>query len=388
MTLQVQNTPLPIIRLPNFSDVTWDQPMKNIPLNVGNEKGGPLRQISLYEYLSNFRTYLNNSSSWSGSNNSLIAPERDSHVIMTSQACFLPIEESGDTKFNVCLRNYQSSPNNPGVLVIVASSSGTSAQVVDSRNVQSLFFNKNGEKASFMAKRLKDHRKQQGKAVEGEMTGEEKADNMLLIIQVPLKVQRYSVPFAECMQMSSMAMPSGAMAMPMKRSRAKKETCDVDHAIISVGESEGKYDEIKNYSIERDPNYPVRVTLQYYKATSNGIISPEVVEEIAIQMVTARSFASKDEIGSLVTSNPNESKRVTEAKLTIAPWWKDFWRIHHPNFPHLSELEAQKIVFANSGTSFSHSSSVSQVQDKVLALLAGNQNQNQKPIWDPSMPFQ
>merc|ERR1711862_243974 len=72
------------------------------------------------------------------------------------------------------------------------------------------------------------------------------------------------------------------------------ESCDVDQAIISVGESEGEYDEIKNYSIERDPSYPVRVTLQYYKATSNGIISPKVVEEIAIQMVTARSFASKD----------------------------------------------------------------------------------------------
>merc|ERR1712137_875137 len=131
---------------------------KNIPLNVGNEKGENLKQISLHEYLANVQKYLHYPNR---DCRSLLAPSRDSHVIMSSQACFLPVEEGKDTKFNVCLHNYQSYPNNPAVLVIIASSSGTSAQIVD-QSSQTLYFNKNGEKASFVAQRLKDQRREIG----------------------------------------------------------------------------------------------------------------------------------------------------------------------------------------------------------------------------------
>ena len=394
MTLQVNNNPLPVIRLPNFTDVSWDQPMKNIPLNVGNEKGYPLHQISLYEYLSNFKSYLHNPSSWYGLNDSLLAPSKDSHVIMTSQACFLPIDERDTTKFNISLKSYQSRPSDPAVLVIVGTSSGTSAQIVDSSTAQTLYFNNNGERASFIAKRLKDQRRELGQCLEGEMNAEEKSDNMIIIIQVPLRQK--SVHVRNYYAMSECAIPQIQMcsmisAAPMrKRSRVSRESCDVDQAIISVGASEGPFDELKNLSIERNPDYPVRVTLQYYKATSNGIVTSDIVEEIAVQMITARSFAEKHEIGSLVTSSVN-SRRSTEPVFTIASWWSYFWKKYHPNFPDFSETQAKKLVFSSSRAQVLCNSPYYSIKDEVFSMLSSNYPLSpipSKPSWNPSKPFQ
>ncbi|ETO06446.1 hypothetical protein RFI_30945 [Reticulomyxa filosa] len=44
-----------------------------------------------------------------------------------------------------------------------------------------------GKKAEFVAQRLSDNRKERGVALEGEMTKQEKQDNVIVIIQVPLK---------------------------------------------------------------------------------------------------------------------------------------------------------------------------------------------------------
>jgi hypothetical protein len=108
MTLNVENNALPLIRHPNYEDLTWDVPMDKIPLVVGNElPGGQLYPLSLKEYLQNFRMYLHKPDSWKGSNTSLLAESRDSHVIMSSQACFLPVPTGGETKFNVSIYNYQ-----------------------------------------------------------------------------------------------------------------------------------------------------------------------------------------------------------------------------------------------------------------------------------------
>jgi hypothetical protein len=58
---------------------------------VGNEKGQPLEKITLRELLGNLRAYLTDASSWTGSRTSLLAEDRDSHVLVSAQACFLPI---------------------------------------------------------------------------------------------------------------------------------------------------------------------------------------------------------------------------------------------------------------------------------------------------------
>ena len=70
--------------------------------------------------------------------------QSDSHVIVSSQACFLTIEKGKETKFNVALYNYQSQINNPAVLAIVSTSKGTSAQIIEKKD-QLLLFNDFGK---------------------------------------------------------------------------------------------------------------------------------------------------------------------------------------------------------------------------------------------------
>jgi hypothetical protein len=84
MSLQVEDHLLPVIRPPNFEDLTWDVPIEKIPLVVGNHNNTALRTVTLKEYLGNLRTYLHNPSDWKGNKNSLLAP-RDTHVVMSAQ---------------------------------------------------------------------------------------------------------------------------------------------------------------------------------------------------------------------------------------------------------------------------------------------------------------
>jgi len=190
MTLQVTSQRMPVIRQPNFSDKTWDVSIDKIPIVVGNErKGEKLRSVSLKEYLLNFDKYMSKPPS-SGSLSLLLtddnSKQKDSHVIVSSQACFLPIEHGNETKFNVALFNYQSTAGDPAILVVVCTSKGSSAQVIEDR-MQPLYFNNEGKKAEFVAQRLSDNRSERGVEVQGEMTEEEKKDNVIVIIQVPLK---------------------------------------------------------------------------------------------------------------------------------------------------------------------------------------------------------
>ena len=91
--------------------------------------------------------------------------ERDSHVLVSAQAAFLPVPQAGKAEFNPVIFNYQSYQGDPAVLTIVATREGTSATIID--NVrdgfqagyswgQRLFFNQDGERASFTGERLSD----------------------------------------------------------------------------------------------------------------------------------------------------------------------------------------------------------------------------------------
>jgi len=117
MTIQVQHRDpatedyrlhlMPVIRHPNFSDRTADIPLDQFFLLVGNEKGQPLRRVSLREFLGNLRRYLHQPDSWQGRQTSLLA-DRDTHVLVSAQACFLPVPQGGIAEFNPVLFNYQS----------------------------------------------------------------------------------------------------------------------------------------------------------------------------------------------------------------------------------------------------------------------------------------
>ena len=202
MTLQVNGSMMPVIRQPNFSDKTWDVKMKDIPIVVGNHTENTkekLQTISLSDYLENFSDFMTNDHYrdngtygplhrfYRGDGINLLSQKEsgDSHVIMSSQACFLPIIRGEETKFNVALYNYQSEAKNPAVLVIVSTSKGASAQIIEGRT-QHLLFNHNGKKADFVGERVSDVRRKKGQKNihDKKLSKEEKQGNVIVIVQV------------------------------------------------------------------------------------------------------------------------------------------------------------------------------------------------------------
>ena len=140
MTLVVKDGKrlMPVIRKPNFADVTDDVPIETFRVRVGNEKGGDTSKVlSLREYIENLALYTD-----SAPDVDLYCTEMDANILTSSQCCVIPVTE-GTSDFAVQLFNYQSYDNNPAVLVILAAKDGTSAQIVEKSN-QKLFFNDKG----------------------------------------------------------------------------------------------------------------------------------------------------------------------------------------------------------------------------------------------------
>lgn len=343
MTIQVQHKNpddryslhlMPVIRFPNFSDKTADIPLDQMYVTVGNEKNKTLRKVALEDVLRDLRQYLSKPKSWKGREKSLLA-KRDSHVLVSAQAAFLPIPKAGLAQFNPVLFNYQSYEGDPAVLTLLATREGTSATIIDNKRDgfdagrtwgQRLFFNKNGDRASFTGQRLSDFKS------DGQMGGDRPSNsvepddglNMVMLIQVPLKQkarpQRFSGISEDMIMMEAAPVPS----------MQKSARSDVEEAVIGHGEVEGPFTEIDNLKIERDERFPIRVTVQFYKGTSNGVVSEADMSEIHEQI--GKVYADADYIGSLVTEG--ETRRPTEydgPKHVQPGWWDDFWARHEAN---------------------------------------------------------
>ena len=352
MTIQVQHqdpdtgeyvlTLMPVIRYPNFVDHTADISPDDFYLLVGNEDGDDLERVTLAEYLDNFRKYLSEPGSWSGRRSSLLAP-RDSHVLVSAQAAFLPVPQEGEATFNPVIFNYQSYEGDPAVLTIIASREGTSATIIDNMRDafpagwswgQRLFFNQDGERASFTGERLSDFvdRTSPPDLISPTAAGEGGL-NMVLLIQVPLK-QR------EPMRgMLYEGMEDAAAAAP---TQAFKAEGNVEAAVIGHGKVEGPFTEIDGLAIERDPRFPIRVTVQFYKATSNGIVTEADMDAIASQI--ERVYDEGDYVGSLVVGG--ETDRPTEydgPKYEPPGWWDSFWHRFENNL-QFSRREAINVL--------------------------------------------
>jgi hypothetical protein len=330
-TRQLEVTAMPVIRFPNFSDLTGDVDPRRFTLLVGNHRGAPLRRISLYEFLANPSPYLSNPRSWPSRNRTLLA-SRDTHVLASAQACFLPVPSQGKATFNPVLFNYQSVAGDPAVLTILATREGTSVTVIDNQRDafrtgsiwgQRLFHNTDGMRASLTGERASDFAAG-GTIGPGQPPRPPVRDtagmNMVLLVQVPLKQRRP----ARTMDTAPMM---GAAGAGMAERRAGS---DVENAVIGHGDIEGPFTEIDNLPIERDERYPIRVTVQFYKATSNGIVSPEDMAAIKRDIDLVYSHAAV--VGSLVTGG--RTGRPTEYEgMKIQPpgWWREFWIRHEGN---------------------------------------------------------
>jgi hypothetical protein len=136
----------------------------------------------------------------------------------------------------------------------------------------------------------------------------------VLLIQVPLKQKNP-------MERGMMLMAESMAAAPM----ATMQKSDLEAAVIGHGEVEGPYTEIDGLDIERDPRFPIRVTVQFYKATSNGVVSPADMAEIADQI--QRVYDDGDYVGSLVVDGPSERPTEYDGPKDEPPgWWEDFWQ--------------------------------------------------------------
>jgi hypothetical protein len=219
-------------------------------------------------------------------------------VLVSAQACFLPVPRAGEVEFNPVLFNYQSYAGAPAVLAILATREGTSATVIDNARDgfaagrtwgQRLFFNKAGERCSLTGTRVSDFVEAGGDATDAGGL------NMVLLIQVPLVQPERERRF-------------GAPAFAARRRGGGGGRSNVEAAVIGHGDAEGPYTEIANLPIARDARFPVRVTVQFYQATSNGVVSAADMAAIAAQI--ERVYADAPYVGSLVTEG--ETGRSTE----------------------------------------------------------------------------
>ena len=200
---------------------------------------------------------------------------------------------------------------------------------------QRLFHNADGQRASLTGERESEflsNNNDSGKAPSvGKNNKAESGLNMVLMIQIPLKFKEQP----PMLYKSAPAMAGAAVA----RRGAKS---DVENAVIGHGDLEGPFTEIDNLAIERDARFPVRVTVQFYKATSNGVVSESDLSDIAAQI--KRVYAQSDYVGSLVTEG--ETGRITEyegSKVQPPGWWNDFWKRHEANTGDSREVAIAKL---------------------------------------------
>ncbi|XWV24638.1 hypothetical protein QJ856_gp1146 [Tupanvirus deep ocean] len=284
LTLKVGSSRLPIIRGENFTDTTVDLTLDKLPmLVVGNESGSALTKVTLKEYLENLHKYCGEPTAEPMN----LFNRRDDFVLGSAQACVLPTD-NGKVEFAVDLYNYQSSVDEPAVLVIMATAYGTSCQVVSGGNTV-LYFNGNGTSRLFKAERLTDYRTSKGVSTSGSMTSEEKALNGIYIFQVPLKIKERPRRFydydQECCLLECASVPKSMFSMANTRGGSR----GMERAVLSVGEEKGPYKGIKKssgglYKLERDTEKPIRLTVQFYMCSDTDNISDENVEDIASQI--------------------------------------------------------------------------------------------------------
>jgi hypothetical protein len=98
---------------------------------------------------------------------------------------------------------------------------------------------------------------------------------------------------------------------------ADDEPSDVEQAVLGHGPNLGPFDEGHRLRLERDPKFPVRVTVQFYKATSNGVVSDIDLDSIAKSIGSVYEHA--DFVGSLVL--PDGDPRRPTAWQTVPHEW-------------------------------------------------------------------
>jgi hypothetical protein len=321
---------LPVIRFPNFSDRTGDIPADRFFVRVGNQRAGAkeanLESVSLTSLLQNIGAYSTDAQSILGTGSLLAA--RDTHFLVSAQAVFLPVPKQGKAEFNPVLFNYQSAPNSPAVLSILVTRQGTTMRVIENRASdgassggfgQELYFNNAGQRAAFTAERKSDVEAkiaaQGGPKTEDERSALQKGADSIFLIQVPLVVAQRrrmeAMPAPMAPSAAGGAMKAAPAAAESQASMADKS--DVEQAVIGHGPNLGRFQEGFGRRLVRDTRFPVRVTVQFYKATSNGVVSDADLDSIAANI--GQVYEHADFVGSLVLPEGDRSRPTAWSRM-------------------------------------------------------------------------
>jgi hypothetical protein len=208
------------------------------------------------------------------------------------------------------------------VLTILVTRQGTSMQVIENKPDeataagwgQELYFDNKGQRAAFTAERKSDVEDriaaQGGPKTEDDKSALQRGADVLFLVQIPLK-------HAQLGRLGG-ALPGGgfgggpippppsAAAAPAKPSAkgaasadgAPADKSDVEQAVLGHGPNVGPFNEGHRLRIERDPKFPIRITVQFYKATSNGAVSDIDLDSISRSIGSVYEHA--DTVGSLV----------------------------------------------------------------------------------------
>ena len=359
---------MPVLRLPNFSDKTGDVPADRFFVRVGNEhdSGEDLKTVALTEVLKNLKEFTSLPASIKGAGNLLAA--RDTHFLVSAQAIFLPIPKREKAEFNPVLYNYQSAPGSPADLAILVTRQGTSIQVIENRPEdatavgwgQELYFNNRGQRSAFTAERrsevVKRIEEQGGPQTEDDRTAIARGADVMFMVQVPLKHKNqgslngmgttgtgYGYGYGSgglglsgvgsggggSLAPTMKAAPAPTAASPLMDLKSDSASAqgrrggdadgkpDVEQAVLGHGPNLGPFTEGHNLDLVRDPQFPIRITVQFYKATSNGVVGNEDMD--LIKKTINDVYKHADFVGSLVV--PAGDKARPTAWETIPGEW-------------------------------------------------------------------
>jgi len=289
--------------------------LDKLRIPVGNQrKDGTLSHVTLREFLAEPTRFMSLPDKGAIKGGSLLA-KRDSHVLVSAQATLLPVPKQGTATFWPVIFNYQSTRKNPAVLVLLVTRQGTSMTIVDNARDsiggeswgQRLLFNAGGERAPLTAERLSAV-KENGVTSNGESADSLGEDaNLLMIVQVPLKVRQVLRPKAAKAAMKEK--DGAAFGGLASGGIARDQISDVEVAVLGHGPKLGPYVELDGLTIARDPRFPVRATIQFYQATSNGVVSSADMRRFADQI--RKVYKQADYVGSLVVPAAADAQRPT-----------------------------------------------------------------------------
>jgi len=329
---------MPVIRPPNFVDRTGDVPADRFFVRVGNERAGqPLRSVPLTDVLRDLSAFTSAPGTLAGTG-SLLAP-RDAHFLVSAQAVFLPIPKTGKAEFNPAIFNYQSAPGSPAVLTLLVTREGTSARVIENRREdrtaagwgEELYFDDRGQRAAFTAERRSDVvqriEAQGGPKDEADRSALAKGADVLFLVQVPLVHQQRGVlggamPKPSAQWNTPKKAGTGASAPAAEAAPApmmdRREKSDVETAVLGHGPHVGPYREGHGRRLVRDTRFPIRITVQFYKATSNGVVSEQDLDAISRSIGSVYEHA--DVVGSLVMPE-GDPRRPTAWQRVPQEWF-------------------------------------------------------------------